>query len=94
MADGYEGWTNYATWNVVLWIDNDEPMYLRKVDWLRQFPGKVDARLAEEIAEDCLGGCTTPDLEENADAGCTWKDIDWNQIAEHWSDEGAQLVNG
>lgn len=27
-AQSYQGWTNYPTWAVNLWMANDEPMYL------------------------------------------------------------------
>ena len=27
MQDGYNGYKNYETWNVVLWIENDFPLY-------------------------------------------------------------------
>ena len=27
MEKGYNGWKNYETWNVALWIGNDEKLY-------------------------------------------------------------------
>jgi hypothetical protein len=28
----YNGWTNYETWNVVLWMENDEGLYNLRCD--------------------------------------------------------------
>ena len=63
----YNGWENYETWNVALWINNDEGLY----------------RLAQECGDyedfvDALEACTfnrksTPD-------GVNWRDPKVNVI--------------
>jgi hypothetical protein len=44
----YNGWRNYETWNVSLWLGNDEPMY-RDMQRLARSAGTLD-RLARRIA--------------------------------------------
>lgn len=34
----YEGWKNYDTWNVALWINNDEPLYRKAVAFMQDNP--------------------------------------------------------
>ena len=36
----YNGWKNRATWNVALWIENDEPLYRLALDYIRMREGK------------------------------------------------------
>lgn len=63
----YEGWTNYATWNVVLWLSNEEPMYRASVDYFeaqakRTMNGQhVDNRYLDLISYLGLNGESTMD---------------------------------
>ena len=55
----YNGWKNYETWNVALWLQNDEGLYNMARDWRHH----GYASLAHQLAEFTLA---TPD-------GVNWK---------------------
>ena len=57
----YNGWTNYATWNVNLWIENTEAYYYEKQRWLRCAGREIDAEDVAWFYLVVLNG-TTPDL--------------------------------
>jgi len=64
----YNGWTNYETWNVALWIGNDEGLY-----HLAQEAGDY------ETFKDALEGCITEDTFETPD-GVKWNDPKVNTV--------------
>ena len=86
----YNGWTNYETWNLNLWMDGDE--YLRELA-----QGAGDLREAEEtvreyieeLAEMLFPGIF--DGEKAAFVGdmfsASLREVNWVEIAEHYRDE-------
>ena len=75
----YNGWNNRTTWNIMLWLDNDEPMYreyISRVKALKDQKIRLSGIRARAIVTDIMG-TTTPD-------GCkvTSKCVDWKAIAE------------
>ena len=57
-AQTYNGWANYETWNVVLWIGNDWNLYQLALDVVRHGGTYVD--LINAILLNC-GATKTPD---------------------------------
>lgn len=35
----YNGWTNYQTWNVALWIENQRFLYTTAVNFMKNYTG-------------------------------------------------------
>ena len=94
---GYNGWKNYETWNVNLWLDNDEPMYRDVVAMTRRAlvantPEEAAEELAPQIREyvNSVGRYTYDrgdrrffgDLETREELDR----VDWLEIAEAWVD--------
>jgi hypothetical protein len=55
----YNGWANRQTWNVALWIGNDEPLYRSAVEFMESYEG--DNAYTDFIEYVGLESDSTPD---------------------------------
>lgn len=79
--EGYQGWTNYETWNVALWAGNDESLY-RALQYAKP-PEGWTAETAEAFGrKEWPYG--TPDMDGLAG---DMDRVNWQEIAEAWNEE-------
>lgn len=83
MANDYNGWhgngnreSAWATWNMALWVDNDEYTYKA-----RRRAGLTDADDVEKFCRSVFPE-GTPDM-----SGHEMDDVSWEEIWDHWKDE-------
>jgi len=74
----YNGWTNYETWNVSLWVENEEGMYLEMVK-NRPFSANSAREFVESLMPD-----GTPDFDDTTG---DYDDVNWDEIAESFNEE-------
>ena len=67
----YNGWKNWETWNVALWIGNDEGLY----SIARQYRHRGYEAFAKEMREE-LGSKETPDGASWTDSGLDIEALD------------------
>jgi hypothetical protein len=67
----YEGFTNYKTWNVCLWFDNDEPLYRARQAWIEE-NGRFNQQKAREFVMAMLPK-GTGDIKNYA--GVNWQEV-------------------
>ena len=90
----YNGWANYATWNIPLWIDNEYGLYMEKVRLLETMDREVTEEDVREMARFAFGETMeTPDLKGNDWEGGRIEDVDWSEIAENWEEERLELLD-
>ena len=93
----YNGWTNYETWNVALWFDNDSSEF-----WAEVAQDLFDSAEAtnnctrEEEATFTLADAMKDQVEENTPTvtglyadllSASLSEVNWREIAEHFIDE-------
>jgi len=83
---GYQGWKNYETWCVALWIDNDEGLY----DHFRDMAKDSDIDYLADHIKDMIDDCNP--LNDTANLytdllNAALSEVDWFEIAEHYKED-------
>lgn len=74
MSDTYNGWANHETWNVALWIQNDEPLYRASYRFMRGYVGSDPYR--DLIAAIDIADQQTPDGVAYTDPAIDREELD------------------
>lgn len=89
MAD-YNGWKNWETWQINLWLDNEEPLYREKMGFLRH-----ETLTEESVRAYCeqVFPNGTPDMQGDAKESVAEQmaKVDWTEIYESFASEAEEL---
>lgn len=97
----YNGWTNYATWCVNLWMSNDsgsDEYWREAAEYAIRHPepnqyatgGHLSPRytLAQRMKQEFEDAMPVPDASVWTDLlGAALGQVNWDEIAEHWIED-------
>lgn len=75
----YNGYENWATWNVCLWLGNEEPLYREAQRIARR--SEVTPKAAEDFVKELMPN-GTPDFNSPKE----YKNVNWSEVAEMIND--------
>ena len=82
MCSEYSGWSNYPTWNVKLWIDNDSGLLEMAMDAALE-NSDSPRRAGDAVKEMLEEVMTVPETGMQADIwGWAWEQVNWYEIGE------------
>ena len=97
MNEEYNGWTNYETWNVKLWIESDPNSQEMVQDFEREqqhdenlYEYQKDVSLQDYVWALFEGEAKLPQLTTGPFAdllNAAWQQVDWKSIREHIDEE-------
>ena len=102
----YNGWSNYETWNVALWMDNEPGTYEMAREWATEAIENAEAceyLTKQEVATRDVASSLEDFIRENnplADDASVYSDIlsanlsevNWHAIAEGWVQETVEVT--
>lgn len=89
----YNGWRNYETWKVALWIDNEHYYYEESrgivAKWIGEIHGKtLIMQVADELQE-----MVEEDLNSHGINGTLLGDLAWSALAEvDWDEIATNII--
>jgi hypothetical protein len=93
MADAktYNGWTNWETWQINLWLDNEESSYRDKQRFLRKVADWLDYKPDDYVENEiiCYVNEAFPEGTPDMDPGDMLK-VDWSEIVESFKREAKE----
>jgi len=79
----YNGWTNWETWNVLIWLDNDEDLYHMKQSFIRRNEHKQNFESIVKSFLIVMFPNGTPDMKSAVEMEA----VNYQEIAETWKEE-------